>query len=68
MPKQALNWRQRELLGTLTGGWWTRTLPAENLDVPEVHLLARGLAEVVGGRLRATPAGFERRKQLERER
>jgi hypothetical protein len=68
MPKQALNWRQRELLWTLTAGCRTRTLTAENLDDPEAHLLVRGLDEVVGGRLRATPAGFELRKQLERER
>ena len=69
MARQVLNWRQRELLWTLTsGGWRTRTLPADNLDDPEVHLLGLGLAEVIGGRLRATPAGFELRKLLERER
>jgi hypothetical protein len=68
MTRQLLNWRQRKLLWELTGGWRTRTLPADNLDDPEVHLLARGLAEIVGGRLRATPAGFELRKLLERGR
>jgi hypothetical protein len=32
-----------------------------------VHLLALGLVEVVDGRLQATPAGFELRRQIERE-
>jgi len=32
-----------------------------------VRLLAMGLAEVVDGRLRATRAGFELRKQIERD-
>jgi hypothetical protein len=59
----------REVLWALTGGSWrTRTLPADNLDDPAVYLLAKGLAEVVDGRLRATSAGFELRKQIERER
>jgi hypothetical protein len=59
----------RELLWTLTSrGWRTRTLPADNLDDPEVYLLANGLAEVVDGRLRATPAGFALRKRIEHER
>ena len=59
----------REVLWTLTSGSWrTRTLPADNLDDPEVYLLAKGLAEVVDGRLQATPAGFALRKQIERER
>jgi hypothetical protein len=57
-----------ELLWTLTNrGWRTRTLPADNLDDPAVYLLAKGLAEVVDGRLQATRAGFELRKQIERE-
>jgi hypothetical protein len=59
----------REVLWTLTSGSWrTRTLPADNLDDPEVYLLAKGLAEVVEGRLRATPAGFALRKRIERDR
>jgi hypothetical protein len=59
----------REVLWALTSGSWrTRTLPADNLDDPAVYLLAKGLAEVVDGRLRATPAGFELRKRIERER
>ena len=59
----------REVLWRLTGaGWRTRTLAADNLDDPAVYLLAKGLAEVVDGRLQATPAGFELRKQIERER
>jgi hypothetical protein len=33
-----------------------------------VYLLAKELAEVVDGRLQATRAGFELRKQIERER
>jgi hypothetical protein len=32
-----------------------------------VYLLAKGLAEVVDGRLLATRAGYELRKQIERE-
>ena len=43
-------------------------MPADSLDDPEVYLLAKGLAEVVDGRLRATPAGFVLRKLIERER
>jgi hypothetical protein len=59
----------REVLWKLTGaGWRNRTLPADNLDDPAVYLLAKGLAEVVDGRLQATSAGFELRKQIERER
>ena len=58
----------REVLWRLTGaGWRTRTLPADNLDDPAVHLLAKGLAEVVDGRLLATRAGYELRKRIERE-
>jgi hypothetical protein len=57
----------RVLLWKLTSSSWrTRTLPADNLDDPEVYLLAKGLAEVVDGRLRATRAGHELRKQMER--
>ena len=57
-----------ELLWTLTSASWrTRTLPADNLDDPAVYLLAKGLAEVVDGRLRATQAGFALRKQIERD-
>jgi hypothetical protein len=58
----------RELLWKLTSGSWrNRTLPADNLDDPAVYLLAKGLAEVVDGRLQATPAGFALRKQIERD-
>jgi hypothetical protein len=54
----------RELLWKLTSGsWWNRTLPADNLDDPAVYLLAKGLAEVVDGRLQATPAGFALRSR-----
>jgi hypothetical protein len=45
-----------------------RTLPADNLDDPAVHLLAMGLVEVVNGRLQATQAGYDLRKLIERER
>jgi hypothetical protein len=41
---------------------------ADNPDDPEVYLLAKGLAEVVDGRLQATRAGYELRKRIERER
>ena len=68
MARQALNSAQRAVLRTLTSGWRTRTLPADSLDDPEVYLLAKGLAEVVDGRLQATPAGFALRKLIERER
>jgi hypothetical protein len=61
------NGAHREVLWTLTSGWRTRTLPADNLDDPAVYLLAKGLAEVVDGRLQATRAGHELRKQIERE-
>jgi hypothetical protein len=58
----------REVLWRLTGaGWRTRTLPADNLDDPAVYLVGKGLAEVVDGRLRATQAGYDLRKQLERD-
>ena len=46
--------RHRELLWELTGGRRPKTLPADDLDDPAVHLLAKGLVEVVDGRLRAT--------------
>jgi hypothetical protein len=69
MARQVLNSPHLEVLWTLTSGHWrTRTLPADNLDDPAVHLLGLGLAEVVEGRLQATPAGFELRKRIERER
>jgi hypothetical protein len=68
MVRQVLNSAHREVLWTLTSGWRTRTLPADNLDDPAVHLLGLGLAEVVDGRLQATPAGFTLRKLIERER
>jgi hypothetical protein len=60
----------RELLWKLTGGggWLRKTLPADNLDDPAVYLLAKGLAEVADGRLRATPAAYALRKQIEQER
>ena len=68
MARLILRNAYRELLWKLTSGSWrTRTLPADNLDDPEVYLLAKGLAEVVDGRLQATRAGFELRKQIERE-
>jgi hypothetical protein len=67
MARLILRTAYRELLWTLTSrGWRTRTLPADNLDDPAVYLLANGLAEVVEGRLRATPAGFALRKRIER--
>jgi hypothetical protein len=68
MARQVLNSAQREVLKTLTSGWRTRILPADNLDDPAVHLLGLGLAEVVDGRLQATPAGFTLWKLIERER
>jgi hypothetical protein len=68
MARQVLTSAHRGVLWTLTSGWRARTLPADNLDDPEVHLLALGLVEVVDGRLQATPAGFELRRQIERER
>jgi hypothetical protein len=52
------NGAHREVLWRLTGDWRTRTLPADNLDDPAV---------VVDGRLLATRAGYELRKQLECE-
>jgi hypothetical protein len=68
MARLILRNAYRELLWTLTSGSWrTRPLPADNLDDPAVYLLANGLAEVVGGRLRTTPAGFALRKQIEHE-
>jgi hypothetical protein len=68
MARLVLRNAYREVLWALTSSSWrTRTLPADNLDDPEVYLLANGLAEVVEGRLRATPAGFALRKRIERE-
>jgi hypothetical protein len=67
MAERMFNGAHRDVLWTLTGDWRTRTLPADNLDDPAVYLLAQGLAEVVDGRLLATRAGYELRKQIERE-
>ena len=67
MARQILNSAQRAVLRTLTSGWRTRTLPADNLDDPAVHLLAMGLVEVVDGRLQATQAGYDLRKLIERK-
>ena len=67
MAGQMFNGAHRDVLWTLTGDWRTRTLPADNLDDPAVYLIAKGLAEVVDGRLLATRAGYELRKQIERE-
>jgi hypothetical protein len=69
MAQRVFSNANREVLWKLTGaGWRNRTtLPADNLDDPEVYLLAKGLAEVVDGRLQATPAGFALRKRIERE-
>jgi hypothetical protein len=67
MAGRIFNGAYREVLWTLTGDWRTRTLPADNLDDPAVYLIAKGLAEVVDGRLLATRAGYELRKQIERE-
>jgi hypothetical protein len=68
-PRLILRSAHRELLWRLTGGSWrTRTMPAAGtLDDPAVYLVGKGLAEVVDGRLQATLAGFELRKQLERD-
>ena len=67
MARLVLRNAYREVLWALTSSSWrTRTLPADNLDDPAVYLLANGLAEVVDGRLRATQAGFDLRKRLER--
>jgi hypothetical protein len=67
MTRRILYSAHREVLWALTGAWRTRT-PADNLDDPAVYLLGRGLAEVIEGRSQATRAGYELRKQLERER
>jgi hypothetical protein len=69
MAQRVFSSAHREVLWMLTSGSWrTRTLPADNLDDPEVYLLGKGLAEVVDGRLQATRAGYELRKRIERER
>jgi hypothetical protein len=68
MARPGFSSAQRELFWKLTDRGWRRTLPADNLNDPAVYLLGKGLAEVVDGRLQATPAGFEFRKQIERER
>jgi len=68
MARRVFSSAHREVLWTLTSaGWRTRTLPADNLDDPAVYLLAKGLVEVVDGRLQATRAGYELRKRIERE-
>jgi hypothetical protein len=67
MARQVLNGLHRELLWKLTRGWPPPTLPAANLEDPAEHLLAKGLAEVVDGRLQATPAGYDLRATIERE-
>jgi hypothetical protein len=68
MTRRVFGSDYRAVLWKLTSGKPPTTLPADNLDDPEVYLLAKGLAEVVDGRLQATRAGFELRKQIERER
>jgi hypothetical protein len=68
MTRRVFGSDYRAVLWKLTSGTRPITLPAGNLDDPEVYLLAKGLAEVVDGRLQATRAGFELRKQIERER
>jgi hypothetical protein len=67
MAERVFSNAHRTVLWTLTSGKRPATLPADNLDDPEVYLLAKGLAEVVDGRLRATQAGFALRKQIERD-
>ena len=67
MARLIFNGAHREVLWTLTSGGQPRTLPADNLDDPAVHLLAMGLVEVVDGRLRATQAGYDLRKLIARE-
>ena len=66
MARLIFNGAHREVLWTLTSGGRPRTLPADNLDDPAVHLLAMGLVEVVDGRLRATQAGYDLRKLIAR--
>jgi hypothetical protein len=68
MARPILNRPHRDLLWKLTSGRPSKTLPADNLDDPAVHLLAIGLVEVIGGRLRATQAGHDLRNMMERER
>jgi hypothetical protein len=69
MAQRVFSSAHRDVLWKLTsGGWRTRTLPADNLDDPAVYLLAKGLAEVVDGRLQATRAAYALRKQIEQER
>jgi hypothetical protein len=67
MVRVVLRSAYRVLLWKLTSGKCPTTLPADNLDDPAVYLLAKGLAEVVNGRLRATRAGYALRKQIERD-
>ena len=69
MAQRVFSSAHRDVLWKLTsGGWRTRTLPVDNLDDPAVYLLAKGLAEVVDGRLQATRAAYALRKQIEQER
>jgi hypothetical protein len=67
MARQVLRSAHRKVLWTLTSGRRPRTLPADNLDDPAVHLLGLGLVEVVDGRLQATPAGYDLRRLIERK-
>jgi hypothetical protein len=67
MAQRVFSNTHREVLWKLTSGRRPTTLPADNLDDPEVYLLAKGLAEVVDGRLQATRAGYELRKRIERD-
>jgi hypothetical protein len=64
MAQRVFSNAHRTVLWKLTSDSWR---PADNLDDPAVYLLAKGLAEVVDGRLRATRAGFELRRQIERD-
>ena len=65
MPRLIVDGIHRELLWKLTSGWPPPTLPTDNLEAE--HLLANGLAEVVDGRLWATPAGYDLRATIERQ-
>jgi hypothetical protein len=65
MPRPFLTSAHRELLWKLTSGWPPPTLPTDNPKAE--YLLSNGLAEVVDGRLWATPAGYDLRATIERE-
>ena len=64
MTRRVFGSDYRAVLWKLTSGKPPTTLPADNLDDPEVYLLAKGLAEVVHGRSSTSQIGWVKLSHL----